>query len=71
MIASSAEGMFHNVTMLMDKAVQKVKAIDEADNFVRRHYLQTKALLVVATPSARPIAAPASASSMSLRACST
>ena len=41
-IASAAEGMFHNVTLLMDKAVQKVKALDEAENFVRRHYLQTK-----------------------------
>ena len=45
-IASAAEGMFHNVTMLMDKAVQKVKAIDEAENFVRRHYLATKAILM-------------------------
>jgi cobaltochelatase CobN len=45
-IASSAEGMFHNVTMLMDKAVQKVKALEEADNFVRRHYLQTRAALI-------------------------
>jgi cobaltochelatase CobN len=45
-IASAAEGMFHNVTLLMDRAVQKVKAIDEAENFVRRHYLQTKAALI-------------------------
>jgi cobaltochelatase CobN len=45
-IASAAEGMFHNVTLLMDKAVQKVKALDEAENFVRRHYLQTKATLI-------------------------
>ena len=45
-IASSAEGMFHNITVLMDKAVQKVKAIEEAENFVRRHYLQTKAALI-------------------------
>jgi cobaltochelatase CobN len=36
-IASAAEGMFHNVTVLMDKAVQKVKAIEEAENVVRRH----------------------------------
>ena len=34
-IASAAEGMFNNVTVLMDKAVQKVKAIDEAENYVR------------------------------------
>jgi cobaltochelatase CobN len=45
-IASAAEGMFHNVTVLMDKAVQKVKALEEAENFVRRHYLQTKATLI-------------------------
>ena len=45
-IASAAEGMFNNVTNLMDKAVQKVKAIDEAENFVRNHYLKTKAILV-------------------------
>jgi cobaltochelatase CobN len=45
-IASAAEGMFHNVTVLMDKAVQKVKAIEEAENVVRRHYLQTKATLM-------------------------
>jgi len=45
-IASAAEGMFNNVTRLMDEAVQKVKAIDEADNLVRRHYLKTKAALI-------------------------
>jgi cobaltochelatase CobN len=45
-IASAAEGMFHNVTLLMDQAVQKVKAIEEAENVVRRHYLQTKATLI-------------------------
>ena len=45
-IASAAEGMFNNVTRLMDQAVQKVKAMDEADNFVRNHYLQTKAILI-------------------------
>ncbi|MBI3046831.1 MAG: cobaltochelatase subunit CobN [Acidobacteria bacterium] len=45
-IASAAEGMFHNVTRLMDEAVQRVKAIDEADNYVRRHYLNTKAVLM-------------------------
>lgn len=45
-IASAAEGMFANVTQLMDKAVQRVKALDEADNFVRRHYLHTKAALM-------------------------
>ena len=45
-IASSAEGMFHNVTVLMDQAVQQVKALEEADNFVRRHYLSTKTILM-------------------------
>jgi cobaltochelatase CobN len=45
-IASSAAGMFNNVTLLIDKAVQQVKAMDEAENYVRRHYLNTKALLI-------------------------
>jgi len=45
-IASAAAGMFSNVTMLMDRAVQKVKAIEEADNLVRQHYLKTKTALL-------------------------
>jgi len=45
-IASAAEGMFHNITVLMDKAVQMVKSIEETDNFVRKHYLATKATLI-------------------------
>jgi len=45
-IASAAEGMFNNVTRLMDDAVQKVKAMDEADNLVRQHYLKTRAALI-------------------------
>ena len=45
-IASAAEGMFNNVTVLMDRAVQRVKMIEEAENYVRRHYLQTKAALI-------------------------
>lgn len=45
-IASAAEGLFSNVTYLIDDAVQKVKALDEADNAVRKHYLSTKAALV-------------------------
>ena len=45
-IASAAEGMFNNVTVLMDKAVQRVKGIDEADNLVRKHYLATKRALI-------------------------
>lgn len=45
-IASAAEGMFTNVTLLMDEAVQRVKMIDEAENFVRRHYLATRAALL-------------------------
>ena len=45
-IASAAEGMFNNVTRLMDEAVQRVKVLDEAENFVRRHYLATRAALI-------------------------
>ena len=45
-IASAAEGLFGNLTRLMDDAVQKVKALDEADNQVRQHYLTTKAALI-------------------------
>lgn len=45
-IASAAEGMFNNVTVLMDRAVQQVKAMDEADNLVRKHYLATKKALI-------------------------
>jgi len=35
-IACAAEGMFNNITVLMDKAVQKVKALEGAENYVRR-----------------------------------
>ncbi|HWK53285.1 MAG TPA: cobaltochelatase subunit CobN, partial [Hyphomicrobiales bacterium] len=45
-IASAAEGMFSNITILMDKAVQAVKALDEAENYVRDHYLATRTALV-------------------------
>ncbi len=45
-IASAAEGLFNNVTRLMDQAVQDVKALDEADNQVRAHYLQIKDALI-------------------------
>ena len=45
-IASAAEGMFNNVTRLMDEAVQRVKILDEAENYVRRHYLATRAALI-------------------------
>ena len=45
-IASAAEGMFPNLTRLMDKAVQEVKALDESDNQVRQHYLAVKAALI-------------------------
>ncbi|HEY8429169.1 MAG TPA: cobaltochelatase subunit CobN, partial [Sandaracinaceae bacterium] len=47
-IASAAEGMFNNVTLLMDKAVQRVKMLEEAENYVRRHYLATRAALIEA-----------------------
>ena len=46
LIASAAEGMFNNVTVLMDEAVQKVKALEETENFVRDHYLATKSALI-------------------------
>lgn len=46
LIASAAEGMFYNVTRLMDEAVQKVKELEEAENYVRDHYLQTRAALI-------------------------
>ncbi len=45
-IASSAAGMFSNLTRLMSEAVQRVKVVEEADNHVRRHYLATKAALI-------------------------
>jgi len=45
-IASAAEGLFANLTRLMDEAVQRVKALDEADNQVRKHYLAIKAALI-------------------------
>ena len=45
-IASAAEGMFNNLTLLMDKAVQKVKALEENENYVRKHYLATKVALI-------------------------
>lgn len=45
-IASASQGMFTDLTMLMDKAVQQVKALEEAENFVRDHYLQTRAALM-------------------------
>ena len=45
-IASAAEGMFNNVTRLMDEAVQRVKVLEEAENFVRRHYLATRTALI-------------------------
>ena len=38
-IACAAEGMFNNITVLMDKSVQKVKPMEEADSLGRRHYL--------------------------------
>lgn len=46
LIASAAEGMFSNLTQLLDEAVQKVKVLEETQNFVRDHYLQTRAALI-------------------------
>lgn len=45
-IASAAEGMFANVTRLMDEAVQLAKAEREADNAVRANYLHIRQTLV-------------------------
>ena len=45
-IASAAEGLFADLTRLMDAAVQKVKALDEPDNQVRQHYLAIKEALI-------------------------
>jgi cobaltochelatase CobN len=45
-IASASEGLFAELTRLMDAAVQKVKALDEPDNQVRQHYLQIKQALI-------------------------
>jgi len=45
-IASAAEGMFSNITLLMDKAVQEVKLIEEAENYVRDHFLSTRSALI-------------------------
>lgn len=38
-ISSSAEGMFGQLTQLMDEAVQKVNLLEEPDNFAREHTL--------------------------------
>jgi cobaltochelatase CobN len=45
-IASASEGLFQELTRLMDAAVQKVKALDEPDNQVREHYLAIKQALI-------------------------
>ncbi len=46
LIASSAQGMFAGLTLLMDEAVQKVRVLDEEDNSVRKHYLDIKRVLI-------------------------
>lgn len=38
-ISSAAEGMFGQLTELMDRAVQKVNLLEEPDNFAREHTL--------------------------------
>jgi cobaltochelatase CobN len=38
-ISSSAEGMFGQLTELMDKAVQKINLLEEPDNYARQHTL--------------------------------
>ena len=55
-IASAAEGMFNNVTLMMDKAVQMVKALDEPENYVRDHYLATRDALIELGPVRAPAA---------------
>lgn len=45
-IASASEGLFANLTRLMDTAVQRVKALEEPDNQVRKHYLEIKQALI-------------------------
>ena len=45
-VSCSAAGMFSNLTQLIDEAVQKVKVLEEADNYVRRHYIATRAALI-------------------------
>lgn len=45
-IASAAEGMFANLTRLLDKAVQLAKDADEADNAVRNNYLAIRQALI-------------------------
>lgn len=46
LISSAAEGVFPKLTVLMDKAVQMVKELDEPDNYIRQHYLELKEELV-------------------------
>lgn len=38
-VSSAADGMFGELTKLMDKAVQKVNLLEEPENYVRRHTL--------------------------------
>jgi cobaltochelatase CobN len=38
-VSSAADGMFGQLTELMDKAVQKVNLLEEPDNYVREHTL--------------------------------
>jgi cobaltochelatase CobN len=38
-VSSAADGMFGELTKLMDKAVQKVNLLEEPDNYVRQHTL--------------------------------
>lgn len=45
-IASASEGLFANLTRLMDAAVQKVKALEEPDNQVRQNYLRIREALI-------------------------
>lgn len=44
-ISSAAEGMFSQLTQLMDKAVQKINLLEEPENYAREHTLATAAKL--------------------------
>ena len=51
-IASAAEGMFANLTRLLDKAVQLAKVQDEADNAVRLNTIAIRDKLIASGTSA-------------------
>ena len=46
--------LFPNLMKLLDEAVQKVKELDEADNYVREHIAQMKEILMKKAPNIDP-----------------